>query len=167
MQDCGSASAQTFGIPLSFNETWMYHINNVNRFEFKTQIIVISDSIIMQKYMHDVWNMYSLSHISQGCAIKALEVWSTWSHWLITGKCGRYFNSVNSQINMQVVRALAVKFLPGECHKASLMGSQYSIFVRVTAWYRQATNDYMSKCWPIFMYPYGVIQLISRSFQWT
>ena len=33
-----------------------------------------------------------------------------------------------------------------------------SILVQVMVWCRQATNHYLSQCWPRFMSPYGVIR---------
>ena len=46
------------------------------------------------------------------------------------------------------------------CHQMNITGSTDDkwTLVQVMAWCRQATNHYLSQCWPISMLPYGVIR---------
>ena len=37
-----------------------------------------------------------------------------------------------------------------------------STLVQVMAWCRQATNHYLSQCWPRYLTPYGVISLVQN-----
>ena len=47
-----------------------------------------------------------------------------------------------------------MKLLSGECHNTSLILK--STLVQVMVWCRQATNHYLSQCWPRFLSPYDV-----------
>ena len=61
----------------------------------------------------------------------------------------RSFNhNFQSIIDEIIAWALAVKLLLGECFKPSMM---IMALVRVLAWCRQATSDFLNQCWPSSM----------------
>ena len=82
-----------------------------------------------------------------------VEPWQDWFNSLISGRKDYNLKSIIFELRV-IAWVLAVKLLPGECHRTSLTRNQY--WLQVMACCRQATSHYKKQRWAKSMPLYNV-----------